>query len=284
LKNIFLKRHIGKYFLKKSQKTQHISWKKFIKNLRKILEKLFFWKKKIIWKNKHWKIEIKININLHFTSTLDFQSKILAVLLLAFWHLILCRSKISAIIFFICILVLDYLQKQNLELFFFRHLIPCISKILVILLFTFWYLIPYRSKILAIIFFICILVLDPYRSKILTVLFPTLDSLQEQNLGHHFLNLYFGTWFPTKAKSWPLFFPQFIPCRSKILVVLLFAFWHLIPCKSKILAIIFFICILVLDTLYKQNLDHSFFLTLDLLQKQNLGRFFYLLFGTWFPT
>jgi len=97
----------------------------------------------------------------------------------------------------------DPLQKQGH--ISFCHLIPCRSKVLVILYFS----TPYRSKVTTIIYFSI-----PCRSKVTTLLWYV-DPLQKQ--GH--------IWF------WHL-----IPCRSKVLAILYFS----TPCRSKVTTIIYF--------------------------------------------
>ena len=69
--------------------------------------------------------------------------------------------------------------------------------------FVFWHLIPYRSKVLVILLF---------------------DSLQKQSHNHSLMcwspaeersHLYFGTWSPTEARSWPFFIFLFVCERTQ---------------------------------------------------------------------
>ena len=104
MKNIFLNKKAHWKILKKTYHEKNSS-----KILEKILEKVFLKKINIE------KFEIKININLHFTLTLDSLQKqnlghsSTCILALDF----LQKQNLGRL--FTCILALDFLQKQNLS-------------------------------------------------------------------------------------------------------------------------------------------------------------------------
>ena len=150
---------------------------------------------------------------------------------ICFWHLIPCRSKVLAIIYFF-----DSLQKQSHSHLNLLMVTPYRSKVTFVFgtwspaearswpLFIFWLPAEAKSKS-----FKFVEMLTPCRSNVAFVL--ALDLLQKQGLGH---SLFF--WLPAEAKSQSFKFVNVDPLQKQGHI----CFWHLISYRSKVLAILYF--------------------------------------------